>query len=135
PAGIRTAPYDDHYPKTYGDIATMSDEHDAGEVWCAALMMMARRIRLALGSDRDGYRVAWQIVVDGLKLTQSNPTFLDARDGILHALDDLKTQGRLPPATHKLVRRAAWEAFAHFGMGVNAFSGNNDLDSITEDKT
>jgi extracellular elastinolytic metalloproteinase len=135
PAGIRSAPYDDHFPLTYRDIATMEDEHDIGEVWCAALMMMARRIRRALGSDQNGYRIAWQMVVDGLKLTQANPTFLDARDGILRALDDMKAQARIPPATHKAVRRASWEAFAHFGMGVNAFSADAGLDGITEDRT
>jgi extracellular elastinolytic metalloproteinase len=135
PAGIRSAPYDDHFPLTYRDIATMEDEHDIGEVWCAALMMMARRIRRALGSDQNGYRIAWQMVVDGLKLTQANPTFLDARDGILRALDDMKAQARIPPATHKAVRRASWEAFAHFGMGVSAFSADAGLDGITEDRT
>jgi len=133
PAGIRTAPYDDNYPLTYGQLANLFDEHDVGELWCATLMMMVRRIRAALNSDQDGYRLGWQMVVDGLKLTQSNPTFLDARDGILRALDDLKTQSRISAATHKTVRRAAWEAFAHFGMGANAFSTDAGLEGITED--
>jgi extracellular elastinolytic metalloproteinase len=135
PAGIRSAPYDDSFPMTYGQLANLVDEHDVGELWCAALMMMTRRIRSALASDQDGYRMAWQMVTDGLKLTQPNPTFLDARDGILRALDDMRTQSRISPTTHATVRRAAWEAFAHFGMGANAFSADAGLEGITEDRS
>jgi len=142
PAGLRSAPYDDNYPVKYGGLSNLPidpdtgtpDEHDIGEVWCAALLMMTRRIRLALGDNQAGYRLAWSMVVDGLKLTHANPTFLDARDAILHALDDLKLSGRIPIATHKAARKASWEAFAHFGMGANAFSDDADsVDGITPD--
>jgi extracellular elastinolytic metalloproteinase len=99
-------------------------------------MMMTRRIRQALGHDQTGYRLAWRMVVDGLKLLPANPTFLDARDAILRSLDDLKAVGSLSPATHAMARKASWEAFAHFGMGVNAFSDDADsLDGITADFT
>jgi extracellular elastinolytic metalloproteinase len=144
PEGIRRAPYDDSFPFKYNDLANfpinpntgVQDEHDIGEVWCAALMMMTRRIRHALGNDQTGYRLAWRMVVDGLKLMQANPTFLDARDAILRALDDLKAVGGVSLAIHKIVRKASWEAFAHFGMGVNAFSDDADsLDGITADFT
>jgi extracellular elastinolytic metalloproteinase len=135
PGGIRNAPYDDDYPFTYGDIANFTDEHDAGEVWCAALMMMTRKLRQVLDNDREGYRLGWQMVADGLKLTQANPSFLDARDAILLALDQLKQVGRLPAATYKQVRRASWEAFAHFGMGINASSNGASLDGIVADTT
>ena len=33
------------------------------------------------------------------------------------------------------MRRAAWEAFAHFGMGVNAASNDAGLDSVVVDAT
>jgi|GEM_PF-1148952 len=144
PAGIRRAPYDDHFPFKYDDLVRSGpnpqsgreDEHDIGEVWCAALMMMTRKMRLALGNDQQGYRLAWQIVTDGLKLTSANPTFLTARDAILEALDQLVSMHRIPPATNVLVRRAAWEAFAHFGMGVNASSNDADrVDDIVADST
>jgi extracellular elastinolytic metalloproteinase len=143
PRGIRTAPYDDHFPKGYGDLATfprvpgtnLPDEHQTGEVWCAALMMMTRRIRAALGSDTDGYRLAWVMVVDGLKLTPANPTFLQARDAILLALDHLRDQRRIAPATYQAALRAAWQAFAHFGMGANAASEDAGVDGISADTT
>jgi extracellular elastinolytic metalloproteinase len=136
PGGIRRAPYDDNYPFTYDDLASVPEVHAGGEVWCATLMMMTRRIRAGLGSDQQGYRLCWQIVTDALKLTPANPSFLDARDAIVRAVDDLATAGRIPPATHDLARRAAWQAFAHFGMGVNASSGDSDsVDSIVADST
>ena len=75
-------------------------------------------------------------MVDGLKLIPANPTFLEARDAILRALDDLRSVGRITPATHRAARKAAWEAFAHFGMGVNAFSADpDDVDGIEADGT
>jgi hypothetical protein len=131
--GIRSNPYDDHYPYTYGYVATLSDEHDVGEIWCAALMMMVRRIRVALGSDVDGYRLGLQMVVDGLKLTPANPTFLQARDGILLALDHMLDQQRISRATHDTVRKAALEAFGWFGMGPSATSQDAGVDGIVED--
>jgi hypothetical protein len=48
----------------------------------------------------------------------------------------MRSVSRLSPATHRAVRKAAWEAFARFGMGVNAFSGDaDDVDSIIGDET
>lgn len=136
PGGIRRAPYDDNFPFKYGSLSSSPEVHDGGEVWCATLMMMTRKIRIALGNDQQGYRLAWQMVTDGLKLTGPNPTFLDARDAILRALDYLGTTNRIPQAIHVLANRAAWEAFAHFEMGVNASSGDaDDVDSITPDTT
>jgi len=74
-------------------------------------------------------------VTDGLKLTPANPSFLDARDAILLALDQLKTAGKISAETHGLVRRACWEAFAHFEMGVNASSNGPALDGVVPDRT
>jgi extracellular elastinolytic metalloproteinase len=133
PGGIRTAPYDDNYPVTYAGIAEMSDEHDVGEVWCAALMMVTRRVRAALGSDVDGYRLCWTLVTDGLKLTPANPSFIQARDGILLALDQLRDQHRISQDVWKASRKAAWEGFAHFGMGVHASSADAELSSAIAD--
>ena len=141
PNGLRSKPYDDHYPHTYGNVATLSrdpatslpDEHDVGEIWCAVLMMMVRRIRAVLGSDADGYRLGWQIVVDGLKLTPANPTFLQARDGILLALDHMLDQQRISRVTHDSVRGAALAAFGKFGMGPGATCENAGVDGIVED--
>jgi hypothetical protein len=145
--GIRSNPYDDHYPFTYGNVSTfprfdpetgfpdpngLPDEHQTGEIWCAALMMMVRRIRAALG-DVDGYRLGWQLVVDGLKLSPANPTFLDARDAILLALDQMLDRRRIQQAVHNAARQAALAAFGRFGMGPNASSIDAGVDGIVED--
>jgi extracellular elastinolytic metalloproteinase len=135
PAGIRRAPYDDRYPFDYGDLVSSPRVHDMGEVWCAALMAMTRLTRRALGDDRAGYRLGWQIVVDGLKLTPPNPTFLDGRDAVLRALDDMLTANHLTPAIHASVRRAAWEAFARYGMGALARSADAGVEGILADHT
>ncbi len=86
------------------------------------MMMMTRGIRQAVGDDKSGYRLAWQIVVDSLKLTSANPTFLEGRDAILRALDDLRAGQQITDGNHRVARSALWAAFAHFGMGANAFS-------------
>jgi len=135
PGGIRRAPYDDNYPFHYGTLAGESDEHNVGEVWCAALMKMTRGVRTVLNNDRAGYQLAWQLVVDGLKITPPNPTFLDARDAILRALDDHRTTGRISAELHAKARRVAWEAFARFGMGAAAQSRDAGLDGIVADST
>jgi extracellular elastinolytic metalloproteinase len=140
PRGIRSNPYDDRYPFTYGNLITfprdpdtnLPDEHQTGEVWCAALLMMVRRIRAGLSSDTDGYRLGWQIVVDALKLTPANPTYLQARDAILLALDHMLDQHKVSQATHETVRREALAAFGRFGMGPNAQSNDAGVDGIVE---
>jgi extracellular elastinolytic metalloproteinase len=145
--GIRSNPYDNNYPFTYRSISTfprrnpnngapdpngLPDEHQTGEIWCATLMMMVRRMRAALG-DVDGYRLGWQMVTDGLKLTPANPTFLDARDAILLALDHMRDQRRISQAVYQAAHQAALTAFGRFGMGPNASTPDAGVDGIIED--
>lgn len=78
----RLYPYDENYPFHYGNLGTgnyTTDPHNMGEVWCATLLELDRQI---------GAPLAIQIVIDALKLTPANPTFLQARDAILAALED-----------------------------------------------
>jgi extracellular elastinolytic metalloproteinase len=133
--GIRRAAYDDQYPFHYGQLVDSPEVHDIGEVWCAALMKMTRLIRSTLGDDDSSYRLAWQLVVDALKVTPVNPTLLDGRDAILRALDDLLTAGRISADVHRRVRAAIWRAFAAFGMGVGASSVDADVQGIVADNT
>jgi extracellular elastinolytic metalloproteinase len=133
-SGIRQRPYDAQYPGTFGDIGkgpgqvggagaadlSYQEVHDVGEIWCAALMQVTRGVGAALGSSGRGYRIMWQAVVDGLKLTPRNPSFLTARDAILRSFRSMKGTGRLSEGEYSSVRLAAWEAFARFGMGFDA---------------
>ncbi|MFJ7045131.1 M36 family metallopeptidase [Streptomyces sp. NPDC101112] len=129
PGGIRQRPYDDNYPGDFGDIGHATGGldctriHNVGEIWCAALMEMTRRISAVLDSRERGYRVAWQAVVDGLKLTPKNPSFLTARGAFLRALKDLKARA-FTEAEYPEVRKAAWGSFARYGMGFDAFCPN-----------
>ena len=72
-----------------------------------------------------------QVVVDALKLTPARPSFIDARDAILLALDNMRAAGTLSADEHASKRRGAWEAFAKFGLGTGAQANNGpQLDGI-----
>jgi extracellular elastinolytic metalloproteinase len=124
PQGIRSHPYDDAYPRRFGDIASFTDEHDVGEVWAAALLALNREIGVAL---------ALQLVIDALKLTPANPSFLDARDAILLALRNQQTGGRLTGQAYTDAYYGTWRVFARFGMGPGARSTGAFLGGVVAD--
>jgi extracellular elastinolytic metalloproteinase len=128
PNGIRGFHYDSNYPDNFGDLGSGrydgSAPHPIGEIWCATLLEMNRNIGSALGA---------QLVVDGLKLTRANPGFLDARDGILAALDALLNGDRIAAADYNIALDGIWQAFAHFGMGPQARSNGPFLNGIVAD--
>ncbi|HEU0185823.1 MAG TPA: M36 family metallopeptidase [Blastocatellia bacterium] len=112
--GIRRYPYSTNMqvdPLTFGNL---SDSpffvHDAGEIWCTALWEM-RALLIKQYGFREGQRLSLQLVVDGMKLTPSSPTFIDARDAILLA-DRVNNRG----ANQCLL----WQAFAKRGLGIHA---------------
>jgi extracellular elastinolytic metalloproteinase len=122
--GIRSHPYDDDYPRTFADIAGFTDEHDVGEVWAATLLALNRQL---------GVQLVLQLVVDALKLTPANPSFLDARDAIFLALRNAKTAGRLDEQQHADAYAGAWRVFARFGMGPAARTTGAFLSGIVAD--
>jgi extracellular elastinolytic metalloproteinase len=128
PAGIREFPYDSNFPDHFGKLGTgrYNEEHNIGEIWCATLMEMNRNIGANLGV---------QLVVDALKLTPANPSFLDARDAILAALDALRQANKLTQAEFDTARTGVWGAFAKFGMGPGARSNGAELSGIVADFT
>ena len=91
------------YPLTYGD-ATGSSVHADGEIY-AATMWKLRELWLAEGYSMDSL---WDAVVGGMNYTPSNPEYEEMRDGILAAS---------PTAAQDCI---VWDAFAQFGIGVNA---------------
>jgi extracellular elastinolytic metalloproteinase len=72
-----------------------------------------------------GANLGVQLVVDALKLTPANPSFLDARDAILVALDAMRNTGRLSSSNFVDARNGVWTVFARFGMGPGARSNKN----------
>lgn len=115
--GIRKFPYDSNYPHNFGDLGKVvggidfSEVHNVGEIWCATLMEMNRNI---------GSHLGMQLVVDALKLSAANPSFLDMRDAILRALSFKITTGQITAVDGCGARKGIWKAFAKFGMGPGA---------------
>ena len=89
----------------------------------------------SLNDKPRAYAIAWQSVVDGLKVTAANPSFLDTRDAIVDAIEDLHAGGLITEDEHRKTRQAFWKAFAHFEMGNNATSQGASLIGIVGDDT
>jgi hypothetical protein len=108
--GIRRAAYTvpaNPIHDSYADIGTGGFQvHRDGEVWAATLW----DLRQTLGAV-----IADRLVLQGMKFTPCSPSFLDARDGILTADQNLNGGAN---------RCAIWRVFARHGMGVSAV-GNN----------
>lgn len=138
PKGIRGFPYDEHFPDHFGKLGTgryYGEEHNIGEIWCAALVQMNRNLGAVLGNKDLGHELGWQLVVDALKLTRANPSFLDARAAILRALDQRHMNPtRAESADQRRALRAAlWQTFAKYGMGPNARTRGASLTEVVAD--
>jgi hypothetical protein len=119
--GIRNWNYDQN-PMGFGDIGydlTGPEVHADGEIWTATLWDLRKAIVAKYGEARGG-EIAARLVTDGMPLTAPDPSFLDARDGILAADVD-----RYHGEHFDLI----WTAFAHRGAGASATSkGGDDTD-------
>jgi Zn-dependent metalloprotease len=88
---------------SYADVCSGGCEvHNDGEVWAAALW----DLRATLGKT-----ITDRIVLNGMKFTPTRPSFLNARDGIIQADQNLNGGAN---------RCAIWTVFARHGMGVSA---------------
>ncbi|MFD3218349.1 M36 family metallopeptidase [Bacillus sp. BR_7a] len=134
PIGIRMYKYDDDFPDNFGNIGKgrYSEVHNIGEIWCATLMYLNRRIVEELGKV-EGYNLMWRIVVDSLKLCPANPSFLDARAAMIKVLKNLRTSNQLSEVNFKTINKLAWQTFCKFGMGPNAKSAGASLRGIVAD--
>lgn len=118
---------------TYASIVDELSIHNIGEVWASVLwdlnwaMIDGSSLNPAyttpgLGFDADFYdgtggnNLALQLVMDGMKLQPTSPSFLDARDAIL-AADQVLTGG-----ANQLT---IWAVFARRGMGYSADDGGS----------
>ena len=124
--GLRRFPYDEAFPveeANFGVIANLKT-YEIGELWCAFLLDMTRRI---------GRRLGLQLVVEGMKGLLSNPSLLDGRNNLLVKVDRLRSAGNLTPHEHEAARSAIWAAAARFGMGVGALSSGASHSGIVAD--
>ena len=138
--GIRRFPYavisnlgpngHPHNPETFADIdpaqqnlgdgafaakfvGSATEVHNEGEVWCSMLLEVRARIITRLGFAAGNQRML-QITTDGMKLTPSSPTFIQARDAIM-AADNAGFAGADVGDI--------WAGFAARGAGYNAVDG------------
>jgi len=100
-------------PLTYARFCQIHPQgcegHADGEIWAAALWDIRRSLIDRYG-EAAGARRADELVVEGMMLTPPQPSFTDARDGLLEA--DI---GRGGPD-----HCALWTAFAGRGLGAGA---------------
>jgi len=98
--------------------------HNAGEVWCSALWEVFVNLVAAHDHATAEPRML-QYVIGGLKQTPLQPTFVQARDGIISAA----------AALHPEDVPQIWKGFAKRGMGRNATappSTSRDLTEVVE---
>ena len=122
--GIRTHPYSTDMsinPHTYADIDGIAIPHGVGSVWCMMLWEMTWALIDQEGFDPDFYfgsggnNIAMQLVMEGMKLQPCGPGFVDGRDAIL-----LADQNLYGGAYQCLI----WDAFAKRGLGLSADQGS-----------
>jgi len=116
--GIRNWNYDQN-PTTFGDIGydlTGPEVHADGEIWTATLWDLRKALVSRYGPAQ-GAEVAARLITDGMPLTAPDPSFLDARDGILAA--DLDRY-------HGENTDLVWSVFAKRGAGASAVSHTGD---------
>ena len=130
--GIRNFPYSTDLainPQTYVDVGFTNVPHGVGEIWAAMVWDMYWALVDEYGFDSDlytgtgGNNIAMQLLVDGMKLQNCSPTFVDARDAIL--LADFEATGGVNQCL-------IWEAFAKRGLGLSADAGGTGVGDETE---
>ncbi|HKP71801.1 MAG TPA: M36 family metallopeptidase, partial [Pyrinomonadaceae bacterium] len=104
--GVRRAAYTvpaNTVHDSYADVCAGGCEvHNDGEVWAATLWDLRTQL---------GKTITDRLVLNGMKFTPTRPSFLNARDGILQADQNLNAGAN---------RCAIWAVFARHGMGVSA---------------
>jgi extracellular elastinolytic metalloproteinase len=124
--GLRSYPYSTDLainPLTLANLPGTGSEHRIGEIWAATLWEMYWNLVDAHGFDADfhggngGNNTALQLVMDGLKTQDCNPSFTHARTKIVEA-DEVWTGGQN--------KCRVWNAFAKRGMGEGANSGDSN---------
>jgi extracellular elastinolytic metalloproteinase len=134
--GIRPQPYStsssiNNY--TYASISGQSIPHGVGSVWAQALWEVYWALVDKHGFDTNLYNSgsasgaagntrALTYVNEGLQNTACSPTFIAARDGIIAAATSLHGGEDVCDI---------WEAFAAFGLGVDAFTSGSNSTSAT----
>ncbi|MEK6281175.1 MAG: M36 family metallopeptidase [Acidobacteriota bacterium] len=117
--GIRRAAYSvpaNAVHDSYADVGAGGFQvHRDGEVWAATLW----DLRATLGAATTNL-----LVLNGMKFTPNRPSFLNARDGIIQADQNLNAGAN---------RCAIWTVFARHGMGVSAVGNDGTTHTAATD--
>jgi Zn-dependent metalloprotease len=117
--GIRRAAYTvpaNAVHNSYADVGAGGFEvHNDGEVWAATLW----DLRASLGKPTTDL-----LVLNGMKFTPTRPSFLNARDGIIQADQNMNAGAN---------RCAIWTVFARHGMGVSAVGNDGTTHTAASD--
>ena len=114
--GIRGVAYDNS-TLTFQDYDTGSGSgHGNGQIWASAVYDIRAQYP-------GGVEPMADLVLDGMKATPANPTFVDARDGLLDA--DAASGG----ANQCLI----WSAFAGRGLGTGSTTGLDTVPTASDD--
>jgi hypothetical protein len=126
--GVRPTPYSTNLainPTTYGDLGGLAIPHGVGYAWASIVWEVVWNLTDAHGFNPDFYdpwntggnNLAFQLVMDGMKLQPCSPGFVDGRDAILLADQNL---------TGGLNQCLIWTGFAKRGLGFSASQGNSN---------
>ncbi len=123
--GIRRLPYSTNPAvnlQTFDDIIGTTSPHQLGEIWAGVIWDLYWRLVDEYGWDEDiingngGNNIAIRLVMDGMKLQNCLPGFIDGRDAIF-AADRINYDG-----AHECL---IWEVFARRGLGWSASQNDN----------
>lgn len=149
-SGIRPAKYSPNfsinnytYGKTNGmevpaaifgvEYGTMPNVHSIGFIWATMLWDLTWNMVDKYGYNHDvtanvnsGTAKTLQLVMDGMKLQPCNPTFIEGRDAILQADQQINNGAN---------KCLIWDTFAKRGLGVNAETGGKNGFWVTQEGT
>lgn len=120
--GIRKYKYSTNMktnPHVFSELEELNEEHAIGEVWAAMIVELYWNLvdkygfsaNLLDATQSQGNVVAMQLLIGGMTRQPCNPSFIQARDAILHA--DIDFYGGENKCD-------IWKAFAKRGLGSNA---------------
>lgn len=111
--GIRSVGYDIS-TRTFQSYNTSSESgHGNGEIWAAAIYDISELFP-------GGVEPLATLVLDGMKATPANPTYIDARNGLLTADAGANTC-------------LIWSAFAGRGLGTGSATGLDTVPTASDD--
>lgn len=133
----------DGFNRPFDSLPTFPDPHEAGMIWCAALLGIHHHFAQVLGDVERGDLAGWLLVYEALPAIPMGPdcpSFLDGRDALLRTVESWRES--IPaieagpigtPDEVALLEPAVRQAFADLGMGRNAQSQSGTFFDLSND--